>query len=669
MEWGFRNAAVLTLIPLIGILGGGLLYRLERNRNARLASVGAVLRGISWRRIIAPLVLVGLMVIVIARPYRGFRDISVSERGHDLMIVLDVSLSMEAADALPSRLGAAKRKATDIIDWISRHRAGTRIGLTLFAGSAHLYCPLTADYGVIKQFVQSVQSSFISSGGSGLEAALREASRALNPSLAGAGTSSTTNNPVGSIILLSDGEDRSLSDRSLESIKAEQLSIQALGFGSPEGAPIITTSGQHLRDNAGNTVITSLKLDSLSKIARITGGNAARAVATDDDFAPFLEATIPDGIRDDQGGSSARTVRVYDEVGPLVALAILAALSVIVMTGHHRSWLLVVLGCILVPYSSSLAHADTPSASTPTTAREAYLAYQRGEYAAAYEGFRAARENEPTNSDLLHGHASAAFRLQRYDESAQLFDKLASVTPRASQRFEAHFNRGNAELAAKNFSKAIESYDRALNLRKDDIPTTANRALAEQLLNKEEKQRERKRQKQHDEKKGNQATDTNQGESSENQQRESGLNKDNSPTERSQNETSTSDPSSPEKPAPAPDRSEDEQHPKEKTGGEQQERIAPPSSVVANNRAEGNGSPSANPTPIQSPAQSATPQTDIDNKTTLPQEGTSQKGSTEAQDHLPATQARDWLNSLPEAPVLLRRYHDSRSEQRTGQWW
>jgi Ca-activated chloride channel family protein len=665
MEWGFRHAVVLTLVPLIGIVSGALLYRLEQNRDARLASVGALPRGTSWRRIIAPPVLMALLLIIIARPYRGFRDISVSEREHDLMIVLDVSLSMEAADALPSRLGAAKRKAIDIIDWVSRHRAGTRIGLTLFAGSAHLYCPLTADYGVIRQFVQSVQSSFISSGGSGLEAALREAARALTPSLAETGKSAT-NSPVGTLILLSDGEDLSLTHRSLESLEAGELSIQALGFGTPEGAPIITARGHHLRDDAGNTVITTLKLDTLSQIARLRGGNAARAVATDDDFAPFLEAKIPDVIRDDRGSSSARTVRVYDEVGPLLALAILAGLSVIVMTGHHRSWLLVVWGCFLVPCSALSARADSPSPSTPTTAREAYLAYERGEYAAAYEGFRGARENDPTDSDILHGQASAAFRLQRHDEAAQLFDELASMTPRASQRFEAHFNRGNAELAAKKFSKAIESYDRALALRKDDIPTTANRALAEQLL-EDEKQQER--QKQRDQNTRSQAEEKNQRQSSENQQRESGSNGESSPTDRSAHEPSDSDPGSSETPANAPKTGDDEHRTGDNTGREQPERTAPPSSGVANDPAEGNDSTSGHSTPIPSPAQSTTQQTDTNNKTTRTSAGSSVKGGTEAHDHLPAAQARDWLNSLPEAPVLLRRYYDPLSEQRTGQSW
>ena len=89
------------------------------------------------------LFLSGLFFLTISAsgPQIGTRIRPVERRGVDLVIVLDTSKSMDANDVSPSRLSKAKFELNKLI----KNLSGDRVSIIVFAGSSHMYLPLTTD--------------------------------------------------------------------------------------------------------------------------------------------------------------------------------------------------------------------------------------------------------------------------------------------------------------------------------------------------------------------------------------------------------------------------------------------------------------------------------------------------------------------------------------------
>jgi hypothetical protein len=113
--------------------------------------------------------------------------------GPDVVLCLDVSRSMRARDLEPDRLGTAQRE----IVALTQQAFGARLGLVVFAGTAQLAVPLTADLESVAVLAVAMDPSSVARGGSDLGAAIDTASAALERSHAVAG----------SMVVLTDGED------------------------------------------------------------------------------------------------------------------------------------------------------------------------------------------------------------------------------------------------------------------------------------------------------------------------------------------------------------------------------------------------------------------------------------------------------------------------------
>lgn len=102
---------------------------------------------------------VGLLIVALARPQEGRSDEEVTTEGVDIMLVLDISESMQALDFQPeNRLSVAKSTIADFI----KKRQHDRIGLVAFASRSYTKCPLTLDYNVLHTFLNDITFSDIS---------------------------------------------------------------------------------------------------------------------------------------------------------------------------------------------------------------------------------------------------------------------------------------------------------------------------------------------------------------------------------------------------------------------------------------------------------------------------------------------------------------------------
>src|SRR5210317_1651597 len=93
---------------------------------------------------------VSCFLMALARPQWGASEVTVTQRGSDIVVALDISNSMIAEDVLPSRMERAK---TELGAFLNRLE-DSRVGLVFFAGSAFVQCPLTLDYGTADIFLK-----------------------------------------------------------------------------------------------------------------------------------------------------------------------------------------------------------------------------------------------------------------------------------------------------------------------------------------------------------------------------------------------------------------------------------------------------------------------------------------------------------------------------------
>ncbi len=279
MQFGNLNFLwFLFLIPLLVIF---YIYAFDKKKKAlaQFAHSEVLSRLLVWvsfprQYLKAAFLCVSVLFIVfsLTEPKWGYHWQEVKRKGVDIMLVLDVSRSMLAADVKPSRLERAKLEISDLADKLQ----GDRIGLVVFAGSAFAQCPLTLDYGAFKMFLDQVDTDIVSRGGTDIGGAIRRAQSAF---LEG-------ENKYKIIILITDGEDLEGEGlKAAEEAKKKGIKIFAVGIGSNEGVPIPVTDEQgnkvYVRDKEGKMVLSKLDETSLQKIALYTGGAYVRGNAAE----------------------------------------------------------------------------------------------------------------------------------------------------------------------------------------------------------------------------------------------------------------------------------------------------------------------------------------------------------------------------------------------------
>lgn len=186
--------------------------------------------------------------------------------GPDLVYCVDVSRSMAAADAPPSRFGAALAQLAAC----QQQALGARTGLVAYAGDARLVVPLTADRDALVWLARELQPGTLGRGGSDPGRAIEVAANAL--ARAGGG---------GDIVLLSDGEDFvGRGTAAAAAAFAAGHRVHCVGFGEEGGSKIVVGErgdGTFLRDANGDDVITRLAIDELQATAGAGGGRCVRA--------------------------------------------------------------------------------------------------------------------------------------------------------------------------------------------------------------------------------------------------------------------------------------------------------------------------------------------------------------------------------------------------------
>lgn len=287
----FAVPMALWLLLLLPVWAGFFVWRwrVQQTRVQRLGDaplVQGLMPNISPRRRTAKAVLWGLtlffLIIALARPVWGVELNVVEAQGINLLVVLDVSNSMNAQDVLPSRLERAKLTIRDLFTGLN----GNAVGLLLFAGEPVLQFPLTTDLFSAEVFLQSAGTHAISRQGTALEDALLLALESFDPQSPAAKV----------IVLFTDGENHEGDALRAAQVAAEQsVIIHVVGYGDPDGAPVpvFDAFGQqtgYVTDRANDIVISRLDEDTLRAIAEASGGLYQRVSANNIESVNILQA-------------------------------------------------------------------------------------------------------------------------------------------------------------------------------------------------------------------------------------------------------------------------------------------------------------------------------------------------------------------------------------------
>lgn len=255
------------------------------------------LAGPSWERSLTPV-------------YRG---------ADELVLVVDLSRSMDATDLAPTRLERARQKLTDIL----ARTEDTQTALIVFAAVPYVVAPLTDDAQTISSMLGSLETSIVPAQGSRIGLALERAVELLQ----GAGSRRgniwlLTDSPVTGSAL---GEARKAADAG--------YTLSVMGFGTREGAPIREEQGGFVKDQRGNIVVAKMDPDGLAELASAGGGVYTDAITADRDIDRLFSASRVTG--DVQENEQQRQTEVWQDRGPWLMLLALPFAALF----FRRGWL------------------------------------------------------------------------------------------------------------------------------------------------------------------------------------------------------------------------------------------------------------------------------------------------------------------------------------------
>lgn len=386
-----------------------------------------------------------------------------------LVVLLDLSQSMNASDIKPSRLERAKLELLDIL----KTRKAGQTALIVYAADAFVVTPLTDDNATIANLVPSLETDMMPAQGSNLSAALAEAFSLFTQ----AGIIN------GNVLLITD-DVHERDEKAIEKMFSQGHRVSIFGIGTEEGAPVAVNGG-FLHDKNGAIVVPKLHTDKLQHYALSGGGLYTGLQAGDRDINKltrlFESSKVAQNLDNKQTSAD-----IWQEEGHWLLLPLLffAALWA------RKGWLaILILFALPVPQP---VYADAGSVDQPlidtahlwsSPDQKAMKAFNAGDNEKAADQF--------TRPDWK---ASALYRKGDYKAAAKVLENTTDS--------DGYYNRANALARLGNYEEAIKAYDKAIELDKNNEDAKYNREQVVQAL-KEQQQQQQSNSQQDDSEKNN----------------------------------------------------------------------------------------------------------------------------------------------------------------------
>jgi Ca-activated chloride channel family protein len=389
---------------------------------------------------IVSLVFMILALIVVMGPTWRQQPSPLNQDEAALVIVLDVSTSMQQKDVQPSRLQRAKQKISDLLAL----RPDKKAALVVYSGTAHTVLSLTADQDILNQYLAAITPTIMPQTGKFPEYSLPLIDEILRETHAPA-----------TLVLFTDGlgADSGQAFENYFETSANQLLVVGLGTekGATGLAPLDRTSLEALAEDSNGEYV-SLTLDD-ADIRQLNRSIDSHYVVVEDSALPWLDSGYP---------------------------LVFPAMAIFLMW-FRKGWTLT-WGCILLPLMLSsmpqpaLAQNEAaPVSSKPVTAvdwfanlwltgnQQGRLLMQLGRYPEA-----ATRFINPMWKGMAY-YYNEEFML-----AAEYFSR--------SDSNDALFNEANARAHSRDYVRAVNRYDRLL-AREPGYPGAAeNRARVQEII-------------------------------------------------------------------------------------------------------------------------------------------------------------------------------------------
>jgi len=444
-RWLARSAA--SEDPFTGIIEASLLQhlRLARPRSAWFNPSTALS------------LLLGLAIIILSGPSWRQQPSPLARDAAPLIVVLDVSASMNTTDIAPSRLERSRQKISDLLTLIP----DKQIGLMVFAGSAHTVLPLTSDHDILRSYLSALGSNLAPRAGKFPEYALAGVDRLLRQTRYQA-----------SVLLVTDG----LGEASPQLMRAwcattqYELHVYGIGHADPSQSdvPLERDRLQTLADSCGGQYI-DITIDTRD-VEAIANGLSDRYLILDDAALPWLD-----------GG--------YGLVFPAMALALLWFRK-----GWTRVWIWPLLPLIM------LLGAPEPAQAQVSREGEAIKAAEtRVETASVYVPGMAEQVLDHFVGLWLtpDQYGRVLLALGHYQKAAQTFSspvwagtaryyaqefRQAGILFNRKDSHAALFNEANAHAHRRDYIRAVRRYDELLARAPNFPGAQQNRDLIQTII-------------------------------------------------------------------------------------------------------------------------------------------------------------------------------------------
>ncbi len=449
-----RPLWLIALLPCFLLIGRMLLGRFAHSRWEQVcdpALLPYILNREPGKQSRLPALLLSLCTVLVVvalagpvwerLPQPAFRNESA------LVLVFDLSHSMDATDLQPTRLVRARYKVADIL----ARRVDGQTALVVFAGDAFAVTPLTDDTETINAQLGAMSTSLMPVQGSRPESGLLLARDLLKQ----AGLAS------GDILLITDGGSEATADV-VQDIADSGYRISVYAIGTAEGAPVAMGNGRFLQDASGAIVVPSLDIPALKTLADL-GHGAYQSIRVDDADIDYLLAGIQQDTDSESASETDNFLDRWQEQGPWLLLLVLP----IAALAFRRGLLLVVL-VILLPLPRP-AQAFDWQGLWQTPDQQAQQALQAGNASQAAQLFKD-REWK----------AAAEYRAGNYETAAKLLEDAPTTG--------SLYNRGNALARSGDYQAALDSYKQLLEIEPDNEDALHNKQIVEEQLKQQQKQ-------------------------------------------------------------------------------------------------------------------------------------------------------------------------------------
>jgi Ca-activated chloride channel homolog len=362
-----------------------------------------------------------------------------------LIIMLDVSSSMQQSDIQPSRLERAKQKVHDLLSL----RPGGRVGLIVYSGTAHSVIPLTNDPDVVNNFLNAIELQMMPRKGKFPEKALPIAAEMLRDS------------PIpGTILMIGDGISPMTEEAFDLYFSTNNDQLLVLGVGE-EQSPT----------NTDENSLIPLERSALEKLAASNNGHYQSLTLNTNDVKRVNRRISNYFVIVDDGS------RPWVDAGYYFLFPMALVTLLWFRVGWTLQWclaLVIVTGLMLPP--PALANDESKDSSVnfrPLTSgfislwltpdQQGRYHLEKGEYKAAAASF-----------EDITWRGIAYYRDENFKAAAEMFSRVETL--------EGYFNLANSQAHGREYLAAVKSYDKVLQINPAHASSLKNRARLQNII-------------------------------------------------------------------------------------------------------------------------------------------------------------------------------------------